>query len=76
MAPPTSRIPAWRSPSILDEISLDQVKDRGKNCIGKWFSHLTLFPVDLASVSSLINSSVALLKARALIMCLNTNFIH
>jgi hypothetical protein len=36
---------------------------------------LLCFPVDLASVSSLMNSYVVLLKARALIMCLNTNFI-
>jgi hypothetical protein len=33
----------WRSPPIPGELSPDQVKDRGENCIGKWFSHLTLF---------------------------------
>jgi hypothetical protein len=61
--------------SISDEILSDQVKVGGKNCVGKMFNHLTLFPIDLASVSSPMNSSVTLLKARALIMCLYTNFI-
>jgi hypothetical protein len=43
------------------------VKDGGKNHVDKWFSHPTLFFVDRAYVSSPMNSSVALLKAKTLI---------
>jgi hypothetical protein len=74
---PTCMSLAWRSPPIPGVISLDEVKDGGKDRIGKWFKHLApFFFAVLASVFSPMNFCVALLKARALITCLITNFIE
>jgi hypothetical protein len=69
----TCRSPAGRSPPIPGEISPDQVKDGGKDRIGKWFYHLTL-SLRCSCLYFLSDElSVALLKVRALITCLITN---
>jgi hypothetical protein len=81
-AAPTCRSPMWRSlvrrsPPVSYKVSLDQVRNGGKDHISKWFDRLTLilFTV-LTSVSSLMNSSVSLLKATTLITCLITNLCN